>query len=332
MSVAKNVLRKLLYRTGVLGLLHRLRNRDTLTVFMFHRVLPKQSAEYQHAEKEFTFSVEGFGRCLDFIQRHYHVVSQAEVTAYLNGQQRLPKCAGLITFDDGWRDTLTHALPELKNRNLPAVLFLATEVVDLETGDWWQDMLVELLAQEGGLSSIKSALALRQLPRESRSDELRRITATLGALEESQRQAILQPLVSRPPSSRQMLTRTDLERLRPLITVAGHGHSHAPLSHHPRVSDDLAACRAQLQAIGGDAAVLSFPHGAYDEPTLQQAHAAGFRVCYSSEPLLVNAARDRSPQIPLGRIHIPENEWTSNRNGIASEKLATFLFFRPIEQ
>lgn len=332
MSMAKNVLRKLLYRTGVLGLVHRLRNRDTLTVFMFHRVLPKQSAEYQAAEKEFTFSVDGFGQCLDFIQRHYHVVSQADVTAHLNGRQRLPRCAGLITFDDGWRDTLIHALPELKKRNLPAVLFLATEVVDLAMGDWWQDQLVELLAQKEGLSSIKSALAIRQLPGESRSDELRRITATLGALEESQRQAILQPLVSRLPGARQMLNRADLDLLRPWITIAGHGHSHAPLSHHPRASDDLAACRAQLQAIGGEDAVLSFPHGAYDATTVQQAHTAGFSMCYSSDPMLMNTAIVRSPLIPLGRIHIPENEWTCDGQGIAAEKLATFLFFRPIEK
>lgn len=332
MSAAKTILRKLLYHTGVLGLMHRLRNRHTLTVFMFHRVLPKQSAEYQTAEKEFTFTVEGFGQCLDFIQSHYHVVSQAEVTAHLNGEKHLPACAGLITFDDGWRDTLTHALPELKKRNLPAVLFLATEVVDLQAEDWWQDVLVELLAQEGGLSSIKSALAIRQLPDESRSDELRRITATLGAMEESQRQAILRPLVSRPQGARQMLNRADLELLRPWITIAGHGHSHAPLSHHPRASDDLAACRAQLQAIGGEDSVLSFPHGAYAPATLQQARAAGFRVCYSSDPILVNTSITRSTQIPLGRIHVPENEWTSDAKGIAGEKLATFLFFRTIEQ
>lgn len=332
MSAAKIILRKLLYRTGVLGLMHRLRNRHTLTVFMFHRVLPKQSAEYQTAEKEFAFTVEGFGQCLDFIQSHYHVVSQAEVTAHLNGKKHLPACAGLITFDDGWRDTLTHALPELKKRNLPAVLFLATEVVDLQADDWWQDVLVELLAQEGGLSSIKSALAIRQLPGESRSDELRRITATLGAMEEPQRQAILQPLVSRPPGTRQMLNRADLELLHRSITIAGHGHSHAPLSHHPHASDDLAACRAQLQAIGGEDSVLSFPHGAYAPATLQQARAAGFRVCYSSDPILVNTSISRSTQTPLGRIHIPENEWTSDAKGIAGEKLATFLFFRTIEQ
>ncbi|MGB4766964.1 MAG: polysaccharide deacetylase family protein [Rugosibacter sp.] len=337
MSATKTILRKLLYRTGVLGLMHRLRNRHTLTVFMFHRVLPKWSAEYQTAEKEFTFTVEGFGQCLDFIQSHYHVVSQAEVTAHLNGEKHLPACAGLITFDDGWRDTLTHALPELKKRNLPAVLFLATEVVDLQADDWWQDVLVELLAQEGGLSSINSALAIRQLPDESRSDELRRITATLGAMEEPQRQAILRPLVSRPQGARQMLNRADLELLRPWITIAGHGHSHAPLSHHPRASDDLAACRAQLQAIGGEDTVMSFPHGAYDLFTVKLALTAGFDVLYTSDPVLVEApataktatASTSSPRL-LGRIHIPENEWTCDGNGIAGEKLATFLFFRPV--
>lgn len=337
MSVAKNVLRKILYGTGVLGLVHRLRNRDTLTVFMFHRVLPRPSAEYQHAEKEFTFSVEGFGRCLDFIQRHYHIVSQADVTAYLKGQQRLPRCAGLITFDDGWRDTLTCALPALKERALPAVLFLATEVIDLNDNDWWQDMLVEVLAQEGGLEHIKSALATRQCFLRQGADSDRRaqvyqITATLADMNDAERQVILQPLVSRLPGARQMLDRADLDLLRPWITIAGHGHSHAPLSYHSHAGDDLAVCGAQLQAIGGEDAVLSFPHGAYDESTVQQAHAAGFSVCYSSDPALMNTSSARSTLTPLGRIHIPENEWTCDGQGIAAEKLATFLFFRPIEK
>ncbi len=361
MSAAKTILRKLLYRTGVLGLMHRLRNRHTLTVFMFHRVLPKQSVEYQNAEKEFTFTVEGFRQCLDFIQQHYHLVAQAEVTAHLNGQQRLPQRAGLITFDDGWRDTLAYALPELEKRALPAVLFLATEVVDLQDNDWWQDVLVELIAQEDGLNRIESAieavrasaldpdkksapqgyflrgaLVTRRQTAEDRPFRLRRVTASLAAMDESQRQAILHPLVSRPPGARQMLKRADLELLRPWITIAGHGHSHAPLSHHPRASDDLATCRAQLQAIGGEDTVMSFPHGAYDQVTLEQAQAAGFRVCYSSDPTLINTARSRSTPIPLqtpfGRIHIPENEWTCDEQGIAAEKFATFLFFRTIEQ
>ncbi len=352
MSVAKNVLRKLLYGVGMFGLIHRLRNRHTLTVFMFHRVLPKQSAEYQAAEKEFTFTVEGFGQCLDFIQRHYRIVSQADVTAHLNGQQRLPQCAGLITFDDGWRDTLLHALPELKKRALPAVLFLATEVVDLQADDWWQDVLVELIAQEGGLSRMESAIEAlrasaldpdkksvlvgRHEPAEDHAFRLRRVTATLAAMDESQRQAILQPLVSRSPGARQMLNRADLDLLRPWITIAGHGHSHAPLSHHPRARDDLATCRAQLQAIDGEDTVMSFPHGAYDQATLQQAQATGYQVCYSSDPTLINTARSRSTPTPgqtlLGRIHIPENEWTCDENGIAAEKLATFVFFRTIEQ
>lgn len=332
MSVAKTILRKLLYRTGVLGLVHRLRNRDTLTVFMFHRVLPRCSAEYQNAEKEFTFSVEGFGQCLDFIQRHYQIVSQADVTAYLSHQQRLPQCAGLITFDDGWRDTLLHALPELKKRALPAVLFLATEVPELNDNDWWQDVLVELTAQEDGLDRIKSALAIRHPDEADRTFLLRRVTATLGALDEAQRQAILHSLVSRPPGARQMLTQADLGSLRPWITIAGHGHSHAPLSHHPRARDDLEACRARLQAIDGDDAVLSFPHGAYNEDTVNQAHEAGFSVCYSSDPMLVSTSNARSTLTPLGRIHVPENEWTCDEQGIAAEKLATFLFFRPIEK
>ena len=231
---------------------------------------------------------------------------------------------------------------------MPAVLFLATEVFDLQANDWWQDVLVEFIAQEGGLSRLesaveelrtsaldpdkKSALVGRRQSAEDDAFRLRRVTAILAAMDESQRQAILQPMVSRPPGARQMLSRADLDLLRPWITIAGHGHSHAPLSHHPRARDDLATCRAQLQAIGGEDTVMSFPHGAYDETTLDQAQAAGFRVCYSSDPTLVSTSSARPTRAPLGRIHIPENEWTCDENGIADEKLATFVFFRTIEQ
>src|SRR5690606_8447239 len=153
-----SALRSLAYATGLLGWWHRRRNADALTVFMFHRVLPRDSAAYAQAEKEFTFSVEGFGRCLDFLSRHYSIVTAAQVEAAMVGGKAPPPCPALITFDDGWRDTLVHAYPQLRQRNMHALVFLATEILETQSPQWWQDMLVRILD-----NPPQAALLLRRL-------------------------------------------------------------------------------------------------------------------------------------------------------------------------
>lgn len=117
----KRVVQWSLYHSGVWGLYHRLRNRRALTVLMFHRVLPASDPAFVLAEREFTFSLDGFGRALDFVQRHYHVLTLRQLVAAREQGASLPPNPLLITFDDGWRDTVVHALPELQRRGLSAL-------------------------------------------------------------------------------------------------------------------------------------------------------------------------------------------------------------------
>lgn len=326
----KSTIRKLLYRVGLLGLLHRRRNRQTLTVFMFHRVLPADSVEYAAAEREFTFSISGFGRCLDFISKHYKVLPHAAVREFILNGKPLPACAGLVTFDDGWRDTLIHALPELKKRQMPGVLFLSTEVIDLAEKRWWQDMLVEALSTAANLNALEKTLGLEADANEDRAQRLRSLTSAFAALDDQRRHNILGSLAKPVSDSRQMLDATDFANLMPDIAIAGHGHSHAPLSHCANPRADIESSRSRLIEIGGDDWAMSFPHGAFDSVTLALARDAGFRVCYTSAPELVNTSPGRKSDIPLGRIHIPENEWTCEDGTISDAMLATYLFLRPV--
>lgn len=326
----KASIRDLAYHTGLMGAWHRVRNRDTLTVFMFHRVLPTGSLEYERAEKEFTFSVAGFERVLDFVKRHYHVVAHDEIRSSIDAGTSLPRRAALITFDDGWRDTLTYALPCLRQRRLPAVLFLSTEVVTLQSDRWWQDLLVEVLKDRDMVSCLEGDLGMPGSNNENEEVRIKRISVALSALSEQERCAILGKYGDDIPMPRQMLCVDDLEALKPWISVAGHGHSHAPLSHHRAAVSELRASQSRLREWGGDRWAMSFPHGAYDGKTLTQANEAGFQVCYTSDPFLVRSAAHVKLSLPIGRIHIPENEWTCEDGTISESKLSTFLFLRDI--
>jgi len=331
MKTFKNSVRGLLYWLGLLGLIHRFRNRRTLTVLMFHRVLPPDTVEFQNAEREFTFSVAGFGRCLDFVQKHYEVVALADLEHARAGQKPLPDNAALITFDDGWRDTLLHALPELRRRNLQALLFVTTELPVLRGPRWWQDALVAVLANSDSKAKL---MALLRLPNQC-SHALPpinppQINAMLAALPEEERVRLLTDACSLVDLPRQMLNAAELAEISVnTFTLGAHGYSHAPLTEVADPARELVASCKWLQSTHSSLLSMSFPHGAHNQNLVQLAREAGFQWLFTSDPVLVPTAAPVADTVTLGRIHIPENQWTCANGRISHPLLATFLFFRP---
>ena len=323
-------LKSLAYASGMLGWWHRRRNADALTVFMFHRVLPRESAAYAAAEKEFTFSVEGFGRCLDFIGKHYQVVTALQVKEALSGGARLPACPALITFDDGWRDTLVHACPQLRARNMKALVFLATEILESRSPQWWQDMLVRILEQPAQAQQLMQRLGLAGEQAQARSRELdHAVAGAVASLPLTERLALLADFLPPAELEAQMLSAPEVQAAdRTCIEFGAHGHTHAPLTTLPRPEQELQQSHALLAALQPRVSSMSFPHGAYTDAIVAQAAASGFRLSFTSDPALLDLKQPGDGQ-GIGRIHVPENEWTTECGRISFPKLATFLFFRP---
>ena len=333
MTNIKSIIRRGLYHSGILGAIHRVRNRRALTTLMFHRVLPVGGAGYACAEREFTFTVEGFGRCLDFVKRHYNVVRLQDVRDAITRDKLLPPNPALITIDDGWRDSMLYAAPELKRRGLSAVLFLSTEVLTSPYDRWWQDALVRVLADGDASVELAEALGLgmsdqtQQFPRDNM-----RIAAALAALPEPQRFKLLAtalPGVLNEKCDRQMLVEADIDNLdRAYIELAAHGHTHAPLTELSFPVDDLQQSFNIISAIGTCPAAMSFPHGRYDTTLLEAARKVGFQLAFTSVAALSPLRGGRNGLRGIGRIHIPENRWTVDRGRVSFPHLATFLFFR----
>lgn len=328
----KDLLRSLAYHSGLLGLLHRWRNRDALTVLMFHRVLPDDDVRWDLAERDFTLSLSNFRRVLDFVARHYQVVRLEDVQRWVEGQGVLPPCPVLLTFDDGWCDTLVHAAPELKRRRWLGVLFLASEVPALKAPRWWQDALVQALAEPGARSRLWAAAGFNK-EQPPPADAAWRLTARLAAWPEPERLDWLDqhaPGVTTAVQERQMLNAAELPLLESAgLELAGHGHTHAPLTLVANSADELRASHRLVKQYHAGTAAMSFPHGAWSPALVAQAHHAGFELIFNSEPTLSGRAGRAGPiAMSLGRIHLPESEWTCRYGKIDASKLASFLFGR----
>ncbi len=120
------------------------------------------------------------------IQAEYEFISAQTLLSHLSDSAKLPKRAVLLTFDDGYADLLVHALPILRELNLPAVFFIPTaHIGGYNDWDGATDALMttnelSLLAQEGFALAYHSHqhLNYRTLTIEEITDDLTENVAT----------------------------------------------------------------------------------------------------------------------------------------------------------
>ena len=97
-------------------------------------------------------SLAGFAQQLDALARHgRRFVTLEAVLQALDGGERLPSGAVLVTFDDAYSDLLTAASPILADREIPGVAFVVTGQIG-GTNEWDRALgarVLRLLDDEG---------------------------------------------------------------------------------------------------------------------------------------------------------------------------------------
>lgn len=109
--------------------------RGRLSILIFHRVLPQQDPifpEEMYAER--------FNTLLAHIKRDFNVLPLLQAVKHLQTGS-LPSRALAITFDDGYADNHTIAMPLLQKHGLVATFFIATNFLD--GGRMWNDVIIE---------------------------------------------------------------------------------------------------------------------------------------------------------------------------------------------
>jgi peptidoglycan/xylan/chitin deacetylase (PgdA/CDA1 family) len=307
MSAWRSLLRGLAYRSGALRLA-RSRQRAALTVVMLHRVIEPADADFALADPAYTLGLPLFVDLLEFLRRHYQIVSLADVMAAYNATAPLPDHALLITFDDGWADNFRYAAPALKSMGLPAVVFAVAEAVGSGADEWWQER-VFAAARNGSLTAwLRKNDTNSDLADGSEPLALEVVTR-LGAMDTAAREQLVCTLPALPCRTRMMLTAAELAELaRYGIDVGLHGYNHVPLTSSPDVTAELLRAKTEIAIMSGGTSVgtaLGCPHGRYDAAVVQGARAAGVKLVFTSDPWL-NATRQGflAPDRVLGRINL----------------------------
>jgi peptidoglycan/xylan/chitin deacetylase (PgdA/CDA1 family) len=232
-------------------------------------------------------------------------------------QDRRPRTA-VVTFDDGYEDFATAALPVLRAHDVPATLFVATATLR-SGGEFWWDELERIVlgspaipdtlfvdlggdpfswsrAVDGGPRTLYHALHRRlgRLPGADRD-------GTLGALRHWARVGVGCRPTHRPLTAA-LLAAVARE---PLVRVGAHTVHHSCLG---ALADDeqtreVGESKRTLEAVtGGPIEHFSYPHGDHEPATVACVRAAGFRVACGSEPAAIAGAVD---PFDLPRVEVP---------------------------
>ena len=215
-----------------------------------------------------------FAAQMDYVQARSQPVSEADVPAALSGDTVLPSRALLVTFDDGHRSVLETALPVLKERGIPAVVYVVAGLLGTDDPFWWEE--VEALVREGGrtrhvpgaVSPADTVRALKRVPNAQRLE-------AIGELRDS----------ARTPAPRTtQLRRDELKRLEENgIAVGNHTLSH-PCLHNCEESTirlELEASQTILaEALGHAPRTLAYPNGDHDPRVRQAVEDLGFEAAF----------------------------------------------------
>jgi peptidoglycan/xylan/chitin deacetylase (PgdA/CDA1 family) len=323
--------KRALYRSGALDAWHRRRNRDRLTVIMYHRVLATRDPRWPTSDPEYTLPDDLFAETLGFFKRHYNVIGLDDL---LSGR-RLPERPLLITFDDGWSDNEEYALRRLREAGLPALLFVVADAVDRAQPFWQEQMITAWRSgrlDTAACQRVAGELGARFVAGASRDDlePLRGLIAALEQTDAATRARLLGSIATELDDGvRYMITN---EQLRALaaggVAIGAHGQTHNPLTQVD-AGAELATARRVLEGLlaGRPVTTLSFPHGKFDDGVVARAWERGYQLLFTSVPELPKA--DGNGRRVLGRVGFTTETITGADGKFAPELLALHLFRKP---
>ena len=255
-------------------------------ILMYHRV-----DQVVNDRWNLCVSPENFVEHLRFLRKSFVPVSLSELASQIQEGKIIDR-AVVITFDDGYRDNLTMALPILNEFDFPVTFFISGDGAVYGKTFWWETL--DASAQLMNLDE-KTILDLRNRLMFASIDEREKI---LGSLH--------------PPKNNlpARMTITDLKKLSQdkLVEVAAHGWSHRALSALP-IDEQRREVIENIKMINEitskEVTSFAYPFGSYFKyETKNILREAGIRVACTldTKPITI-----KSDLFALPRLEV--NNW-----------------------
>jgi peptidoglycan/xylan/chitin deacetylase (PgdA/CDA1 family) len=231
-KLVKDTIIELFYWLGSLPMTRKLMNpyRGQAAIITYHRVLPSNEINANNSpNKGLIVTTERFDQQMRYLSERYRIISMDELSNHLTSSSDF---AVAVTFDDGYKDNLTYALPILKKYSVPATIYITTRLPEGDCQMWWYE-LEELCDSHTSIAFTAKGkdYNFNMRDRIQKKRCFRKILNLIQSLSENEEKALMDIIRQgrKPKHYRNYcLTWGEIQQLdgEPLITIGAHTHSH----------------------------------------------------------------------------------------------------------
>lgn len=323
----KVVVSHVLYALGVLQIWQRIVLRNKAVVLMYHRVLTRDERAQTGSHPGIVVDCEAFAKQMAFLKRRFKVLSLEEFADRMERKVSFDNASCLITFDDGWRDNFSHALPILQRYELPAVVYLPVNFIGGRRL-FWQEHLTHLTLQAvmqarsepGCRERLRKLLALACLevmldlpdrdPRPAIMEAVRRQKGLATSVIETTIASLAGELGVQKDGDEILDGFLDWEQVKSMarqgIAFGGHGAEHRILTFvsATEAREEIRTAKKILEGrLPENVPTFSYPNGNWSPDVVKLVKESGYRLAFTTEPGFVSCEDDR---FTVHRVNIHE--------------------------
>ena len=271
--------------------------RGRACVICYHRILPDDEFEADKSpNNNLIMPTSKFAEQMEFLSENHEVVSMDGLVGYLESEpdRDSNKFVVAVTFDDGYKDNLTHALPILEQYNIPATIYITTRFPEGDTWMWWNEIWDYL--------DNNAALEVNDVPEGLTISTLRQKIKCFNKLfdwilnlsYEKQKKYVetITKSVARKQYSNLCLNWEEIKILdqHPLVTIGAHTNSHPNLKKltEQEAFAEMSYSKNLLEEkLKHSVEHFAYPFGTLNEADVREfelASRCGFRTAVTTRP------------------------------------------------
>lgn len=287
------------------------------TIVMYHRVIDDEALD--PFQLGMCVMRTRFEQQIRYLRGSFNIIGVREAMRRLDAGEPLPARALSITFDDGYLDNLTTALPIMEGLGVPFTVFVPTG--GLAAGDmlWWDRTIAALACtrqpsldlHEAGLSQAQDVMSLKGVGRYATVDRVLEQLWGMGldaAMASVQRiEQLLAPFDARhvfahrlaPPQVQQLRQRG--------VEIGAHSvhHPNLGLATEELARREMTESRNYLESLLQEPVTgFAYPGGKMRSETARLAREVGFEYALSTDIGVNSLPYDR---YRLRRIGMPDS-------------------------
>lgn len=110
-------------------------SKDSYAIFLFHGVIKEDNYEFRNSTRKH-LQEDYFRAVLEDLKNHGNPITMDEVILINNLTIPMPENAFAITFDDGFENNYSIAVPILRELKIPATFYITTDFVNRNQMSW----------------------------------------------------------------------------------------------------------------------------------------------------------------------------------------------------